>query len=74
MTGTVNDAVNAAVADNAVGKKWYASKTFWVNLIAASALAAQMRYGFIIDSSMQALALSGINVVLRKFTNTAIVF
>ena len=77
MTDTVKDALTTAASDailsDAVGKKWYASKTFWVNIIAALTLIAQIRYGFIIDSSTQALILTGVNIALRKITKEPVV-
>ena len=77
MTNTVKDALTTAASDailsDAVGKKWYASKTFWVNVIAALTLIAQIRYGFIIDSSTQALILTGVNIALRKITKEPVV-
>lgn len=78
MTNEVQTAVTVAVSDalltDTVGKPWYTSKTFWVNMIAASALVLQMKYGFVIDSSMQALSLTIVNVVLRKLTKEPITF
>jgi hypothetical protein len=75
---TTNDLVNAAVTDAAVnnilGKKWYESKTLWINVLAAVSLAAQMKYGFIFGADIQALALTGINAVLRNVTKDPIVW
>jgi hypothetical protein len=51
------------------GKKFYLSKTFWVNVVCAAALGLQMRYGFVIGAELQALALTAINLGLRKITN-----
>lgn len=70
---TVNDAISAATAEALVaqvtGKKFYLSKTFWVNIVCAAALGLQMRYGFVIGAELQALALTAINLGLRKITN-----
>lgn len=78
MTDTPKDLLNAAVAtavlDDAVGKKWYSSKTVWTNVVAAGVLLLQLKYGFIIDPTYQSLALSGVNLVLRKITKEAITF
>jgi len=71
---TLTTAAAEAIVDENTGKKWYASKTVWLNVIAAAAMFAQMKWGFIIDPSTQALALSGINLVLRKVTKQAIEF
>jgi len=74
----INSAITAAATDailsDAVGKKWYASKTFWVNVISAATLLAQIRYGFIIDPATQALILTGVNIVLRKITKESVTF
>jgi len=78
MTDTIKDALTtaatAAILDDAVGKKWYVSKTVWINVIAAVSIFAQIKYGFIIDASTQALGLTLINLVLRKITKDPVVF
>jgi hypothetical protein len=78
MTATPKDLINAAVTtavlDDAIGKKWYSSKTVWTNVVAAGVLLLQLRYGFIIDPTYQSLALSCINLVLRKITKDTITF
>jgi hypothetical protein len=77
MVDTIKDAVTNVVTDavlnDAIGKKWYASKTLWVNVIAAASMLLQTRYGFFIDPIMQGLALSAINIVLRKITKEPII-
>ena len=69
----VNSAIAAAASDALVsqvtGKKFYLSKTFWVNIVCAAELGLQMRYGFVIGAELQALALTAINLGLRKITN-----
>jgi hypothetical protein len=67
-------AFTEAVASELVGKKFYASKTFWANIIAGLAVVAQLRYGFIIDLEYQTLALSVINLALRKVTTTPVIW
>lgn len=74
QTKDLNVALNDAVTNTVMGKKWYESKTFWVNVIAAGALAAQMKYGFIIGAEMQALGLTMVNLVLRKLTKSEVTF
>lgn len=75
---TQQDLLTAAVAEavvtDAVGKKWYESKTVWVNTIAFVALGLQMKYGFIIDANYQSLALTLVNLGLRKITKDPIVW
>lgn len=78
MANTIDSAVTSVITDvvlsNATGKKWYESKTLWVNVIIAVVILIQTKYGFVIDPTMQALALSGINVVLRAVTKEPIIF
>jgi len=50
-------------------KKFWKSKTFWANLIALAALALQIEYGFVASPELQVIALSIINLILRKYTN-----
>lgn len=57
-----------------VGKKWYQSKTFWTNIVAGLFGAIQAKYGFVVPAEYQMILLSGVNAVLRKFTNTPIVW
>ena len=42
-----------------VAKKWYTSKTIWVNVIAFATLIAQTQTGFIIDPTEQGAFLTG---------------
>ena len=51
-------------------KKWYASRTLWVNLIAAVALFVQNQYGYAIDPMYQAYILMIVNGALRLITHT----
>jgi hypothetical protein len=78
MTDSVKNEIKSATLDViqsvVTGKKWYASKTFWVNIIAAGALLVQGKYGFIVSPEMQALVLSGVNMALRAVTKEAITF
>jgi hypothetical protein len=74
----VNSAIAAAASEALVsqvtGKKFYLSKTFWVNVVCAAALGLQMRYGFVIGAELQALALTAINLGLRKITNQPVIW
>lgn len=67
-------AVQSAVVDVVVGKKFYQSKTFWANMVAAVAFAAQAKFGFVVGPEIQAVGLSVLNIALRKITNEAIVW
>jgi len=49
-------------------KKWYSSKTIWVNVLALAALILQTQIGFIIDPEEQAGIIVVINLILRIFT------
>jgi len=62
------DVLNNEIA----GKKWYASKTVWANLVAIITIIAQSKFGYAMPVEYQALALSGINLALRKITNSEI--
>lgn len=53
-------------------KKWYRSKTLWINLIAIVALVAQSQLGFAIAPNEQGCLLAVINLILRAFTNTGL--
>ncbi len=59
-----------------MNKKWYLSKTLWVNLIGAAALIAT---AFGVDSGdvaawlgAEGILLAMVNAILRAFTNTGI--
>jgi hypothetical protein len=54
------------------GKKFWLSKTFWVNLLAIIALILQGYTDWIISPEAQASALAAVNVVLRLITKEAI--
>ena len=52
-------------------KKWYASKTLWVNVLAVAAIVAQGLTGQqIISPAMQGVILGIINMVLRLVTKS----
>lgn len=54
------------------GKKWYVSKTVWVNAIALFAMVAQMQSGFIVTPDLQAVLLTLVNLGLRAVTKEEI--
>ena len=67
--------INAAMVTVLIqGKKFYASRTFWVNVIAVMGLMAQAQWGFIIGVETQAVLLSVVNLGLRAITRDAIVW
>ena len=50
------------------GKKWYLSRTIWVNLIALAALLLQTEGGIALTSEETAGILVVINLILRMIT------
>jgi hypothetical protein len=67
-------ALVAAATDELAGKKFWQSRTFWANILAAAAVALQVKWGFVVGPEYQMLALTAINLVLRKVTKEAIVW
>jgi len=53
-------------------KKFWQSKTFWVNILSALGIAVQAKTGFVVDPATQAIGLTVINSVLRATTKSAI--
>ena len=52
--------------------KWYLSKTFWVNIIAAMGLFTGSQFGYTITPEIVATLLCGINMILRAITKEPI--
>jgi len=50
-------------------KIFWKSKTFWINIIAISAIVAQAEYGFVVDPQAQFCILGVVNLILRAITN-----
>lgn len=56
-------------------KKWYLSKTLWVNAISIVAIAAQGITGHeVISLELQASILAGINMILRFITKEQVIW
>ena len=55
-----------------VGKKIWASKTFWLNLLALIGILIQSQTGYVISPMIQGIILSTLNVVLRTITKEPI--
>ena len=53
-------------------KKWFYSRTLWVNLLAIAALVAQSQFGFVLTPETQLSILAVLNVVLRVITKKEI--
>ena len=49
-------------------KRWYTSKTLWLNLLAIVALGVQTEFGYVLDAEAQAVILATINLILRIIT------
>jgi hypothetical protein len=68
----ITQAVAEVIEGEMTGKKWYYSKTFWANIIAGVAVVAQTSYGFVFPMEYQMLALSLVNMGLRKISTGGI--
>lgn len=53
-------------------KKWYKSKTVWVNIITLIALLAQTQMGFVISPEEQVALLAFVNLAMRAITTTGV--
>jgi len=49
-------------------KRWYLSKTLWVNIIAAIAVFISAQFGYTVTAEETAVILAAINLVLRTIT------
>lgn len=55
-------------------KKWYTSRTLWVNALAIVWFITQHFTGWVIPPEYQALALAGVNKLLRLITKSPVVW
>ena len=55
-------------------KKFWQSKTFYVNLLAIVGLVAQDQFGFALSAEAQVSILAAVNVALRLITKEEIVW
>ncbi len=55
-------------------KKWWTSKTLWINIIALAALALQGAQGWVISPEYQIMILGVVNMILRAVTKSEIVW
>jgi len=53
-------------------KKFYLSKTFWINILAIVALIIQTQTGFVFSPEAQVSVLALLNIVLRAVTKAPI--
>lgn len=56
------------------GKKWYKSKTLWVNIVTLIAVVIQTYTGFVLSPEAQLAVLTVINILLRLITKEPIVW
>lgn len=49
-------------------KKWYLSKTVWINVIALAGFVVQTQTGFLLTPEVQAMALTLVNLAVRAVT------
>lgn len=49
-------------------KKWWKSKTLWVNVIGIGAILVQTEYGYIVTPEIQVLVLGFVNMFVRLIT------
>lgn len=57
-----------------MGKKFYLSKTFWINLLGIIFLIVQTQTGYVISPEYQVLILGFINMLLRFVTGEPVVW
>ena len=55
-------------------KKWYTSKTIWMNVVAVVTSVVAARFGFDLSADIQVGILTGFNILLRKVTKSEIVW
>jgi len=55
-------------------KKWYKSKTFWVNLIAIGSIIIRAEFGLVLLPEGEVALLAIINLLLRKITKEEIMW
>ena len=60
------------MANNNEKKKFWLSKTFWLNILVIIAMIIQYFTGFVIDPGQQVIILGVINVILRAITKQPI--
>lgn len=53
-------------------KKWYKSKTLWINIIALAALFLKNQFGFEVSAEETGAVLAVVNLILRAITKTGL--
>lgn len=54
-------------------KKWYFSKTLWVNVMAIAVIVAQGQFGYVVSADKQVAIMGIINFILRFATKEPII-
>lgn len=73
--GKILEIANAAVINEMDGKRWYTSKTVWVNLISLTAALSQAIFGVTFPPvEYQMLMLACLNLGLRQITHEKIIW
>jgi hypothetical protein len=57
-----------------VGKKFWESKTFWLNFLALIGIIVQSQTGYVISPMIQGIILTMLNTILRLVTKEPIVW
>ncbi len=52
-----------------MNKRWFHSRTLWVNVLLVVALIVEAKFGEVLTPEMQLSILGGVNLVLRILTN-----
>jgi len=60
------------MTEKATGKRWWTSRTIWVQVVALAAMLVQERTGWVVKPEYQMMALLAINAALRAITKTSI--
>lgn len=55
-------------------KKWYLSRTFWVNVLAIANIIIRAELGYTLTPAAEVAILGGINFILRIITKEKIVW
>lgn len=53
-------------------KKWYQSRTLWLNLLGIVAVLLQNKYGYVLSQQSQMEILAVLNMMLRLDTSTSL--
>lgn len=57
-----------------MGKKWYTSKTIYINAVAFLVMIIQLKYGWTLPVAIEGVIMGIINLVLRRVTKEPVVW